>query len=79
MLRVVCQVCCWNVATFCVALPALSQPAPLLPVAESPADVLTAEQWARTDAAVDRALEWLAAQQMPDGSFPVARHGAAWA
>jgi hypothetical protein len=39
------------------------------PVAK-PADVLTAGQWERTDAAVDRSLSWLAAQQQPDGSFP---------
>jgi hypothetical protein len=35
-----------------------------------PADVLTAEQWSRTDAAVERGLAWLAAQQQADGSFP---------
>jgi hypothetical protein len=38
--------------------------------APTPADVLTAEQWSRTDAAVERGLAWLAAQQQPDGSFP---------
>jgi hypothetical protein len=36
----------------------------------TPADVLTPEQWSRTDAAVKRGLAWLAAQQEPDGSFP---------
>jgi hypothetical protein len=36
----------------------------------TPTDVLTAEQWARTDGAVERGLSWLARQQQPDGSFP---------
>jgi hypothetical protein len=35
-----------------------------------PADVLSADEWQQVDAAVGRALEWLAAQQEPDGSFP---------
>lgn len=35
----------------------------------SPIDVLTPEQWRRVDAAVDRGLEYLAAQQRADGSF----------
>jgi Prenyltransferase and squalene oxidase repeat len=38
--------------------------------AGSPADVLSAAEWRRVDASVDRALEWLASQQAPDGSFP---------
>jgi hypothetical protein len=42
---------------------------------KTPADVLTADQWQRTDAAVNRALEWLAAQQQPDGSFPTVDMG----
>ncbi len=37
---------------------------------DSPADVLSADEWQRVDAAMDRALTWLAAQQQPDGSFP---------
>lgn len=37
---------------------------------DSPASVLSAPEWARVDAAVDRALAWLAMQQQPDGSFP---------
>jgi hypothetical protein len=32
--------------------------------------VLAPAEWRRIDAAVDRALHWLAAQQLPDGSFP---------
>jgi hypothetical protein len=32
--------------------------------------VLTAQEWMRVDAAVARALAWLAAQQQADGSFP---------
>jgi hypothetical protein len=38
--------------------------------ATSPADVLTREQWRRVDAAVARALVWLASQQDSDGAFP---------
>jgi hypothetical protein len=37
---------------------------------DAPANVLPANEWRRVDAAVDRALTWLAAQQQPDGSFP---------
>jgi hypothetical protein len=42
---------------------------------DTPADILSADQWQRTDAAVNRALEWLAAQQQPDGSFPTVDMG----
>jgi hypothetical protein len=38
--------------------------------AGKPADVLTPRQWEQVDTAVNRGLEWLAAQQQADGSFP---------
>lgn len=37
--------------------------------------VLTSDEWTRLDAAIDRALGWLAAQQKPDGSFPTLDRG----
>jgi hypothetical protein len=37
---------------------------------DAPANVLSAAEWRRVDAAVDRALRWLATQQQNDGSFP---------
>jgi hypothetical protein len=37
--------------------------------------VLTPDEWRRLDAAIDRAIEWLAAQQRPDGSFPTIERG----
>jgi hypothetical protein len=37
---------------------------------DAPADVLPPEEWQRVDAAVERALAWLAKEQRPDGSFP---------
>ncbi len=40
-----------------------------------PADVLNVDQWRRLDAAVKRALEWLAGQQQADGSFPTLETG----
>jgi hypothetical protein len=42
---------------------------------ETPANVLTPDEWRRTDAAIDRALRWLASQQNADGSFPTMDNG----
>ncbi len=36
---------------------------------DTPANVLSADEWRRVDAAVERALAWLAQQQNSDGSF----------
>lgn len=52
-----------------LAAPSHGEPALKPPIA-TPADVLTVQQWNRTDDAVDRALVWLAAEQLEDGSFP---------
>src|SRR5687768_3516756 len=41
----------------------------------TPADVLSSDEWRRVDAAVKRALDWLAAQQTADGSFPTLETG----
>jgi hypothetical protein len=38
-------------------------------------DVLTAAEWAQVDEAIDRGLDWLAAQQGRDGSLPTHRYG----
>ena len=38
--------------------------------ADAATRVLTPQEWERVDAAVARALVWLAAQQQPNGSFP---------
>lgn len=46
-----------------------SQPAAAQPNAASPRSVLSEPQWRRVDAAAERALGWLAAQQAEDGSF----------
>ena len=35
-----------------------------------PMTVLTQQQWGKVDAAIDRALAWIAIQQRADGSFP---------
>jgi hypothetical protein len=40
-----------------------------------PDDVLPAAEWRRVDAAVDRALHWMAAQQQPGGAFPTLDRG----
>jgi hypothetical protein len=45
------------------------------PGREALGDVLSPEEWRRVDAAVDRALIWLAAQQRRDGSFPTVDNG----
>jgi hypothetical protein len=42
---------------------------------DSPAKVLSAEEWKRVDVAVERALAWLATEQQPDGSFPTLDSG----
>jgi hypothetical protein len=47
----------------CTAAPALAQEDIL-------DDVLTEEEWAAVDTAVEKGLAWLAKQQQPDGSFP---------
>jgi prenyltransferase beta subunit len=41
----------------------------------TPANVLTADEWKRVDAAVKRALRWLSAQQQSDGSFRTIDNG----
>jgi hypothetical protein len=41
----------------------------------TPTDVLAPAEWKRVDAAVEKALAWLARQQQPDGSFPSLQTG----
>jgi hypothetical protein len=41
----------------------------------SPRDVLSPDEWRRVDAAVSRALQWLAREQQADGSFPTIELG----
>lgn len=41
----------------------------------TPADVLSPDEWQQVDASVSRALNFLAAQQRPDGSFPTLPNG----
>lgn len=41
----------------------------------SPVDNLTAAQWQKVNASIDRALDWLILQQNPDGSFPTLQQG----
>src|SRR5436190_14304559 len=36
----------------------------------TPANVLSADEWRRVDIAVNRAIDWLVTQQKPNGSFP---------
>jgi hypothetical protein len=38
-------------------------------------DALSQQEWRRVDRAVERALDWLATQQNPDGSFPTREPG----
>jgi hypothetical protein len=44
-------------------------------LSDSPARVLSPQEWQRVDAAVARALKWLASQQQDDGSFPTLQTG----
>jgi hypothetical protein len=54
----------------------LTEPAAMVTAgANTPAGVLSPEQWQRVDVAVKRALAWLARQQQSDGSFPTAARG----
>jgi hypothetical protein len=41
---------------------------------DSPRNVLPPEEWRRVDSSVDRALAYLASQQLPDGAFPTQPH-----
>jgi hypothetical protein len=73
---VVCA-CCGHVAG---EEPILSAPSDAsrteqLGAGERQTDVLSEDQWQRLDAAVDRGLTWLAAQQRRDGSFPTRTNG----
>src|ERR1043165_3553415 len=42
---------------------------------DDPHKVLSSKEWKRVDAAVQRALTWLAARQADDGSFPTLETG----
>ena len=42
---------------------------------DTPTNVLSADEWHRVDAAVERALTWLASQQQDDGAFPTLARG----
>jgi hypothetical protein len=42
---------------------------------ESAATVLSQDQWQQVEESVDKALNWLSAQQRPDGSFPTIEMG----
>lgn len=48
---------------------------PFEPRANAPRNVLSPAEWQRVDAAVDRALAWLAREQQSDGSFPTLDSG----
>jgi len=39
------------------------------------AKILSKSEWKKVDQSVERALEWLASQQKPDGAFPTSQHG----
>ena len=45
------------------------------PADDEPANVLSRDEWKLVDAAVERALTWLATQQEADGSFPTLETG----
>ena len=45
------------------------------PADDTPANVLAPAEWKRVDAAVERALTWLASQQQDNGSFPTLETG----
>src|SRR3954452_25006268 len=55
------------------AAPAVPQPS--VAHDNTPANVLSAEAWRRVDAGVRRALDWLATQQQPNGSFATLNTG----
>src|SRR5688572_14348533 len=42
---------------------------------ETPANVLSPAEWQRVDESVEKALNFLAARQQPDGSFPTLAMG----
>jgi hypothetical protein len=70
-------VCTFAVLTICglACAQTISRPAADVRRESNPADVLPQAEWRRLDAAIDRALIWLAAQQQPDGSFPTLERG----
>src|SRR4051812_662108 len=45
------------------------------PTGDAAHEVLPETEWRRVDAAVDRALTWVASQQQADGSFPTIEMG----
>jgi hypothetical protein len=78
------DVAIWGLSAWLLVCPATAQRAQIsAPNDNVPTDngagdaraVLTAAEWRRVDAAVDRALVWLASQQRRDGSFPTIATG----
>lgn len=55
--------------------PVLGQTPPKTASRSAAADVLSAAEWQRVDAAAERALAWLASQQQTDGSFVTLENG----
>lgn len=65
------------IIAFSIVIATCRAEAPLsVPLSSRPSsDVLSQQEWQQVDRSVERALRWLASQQLPDGSFPTIRYG----
>ncbi len=67
--------CQWLASLMVIAVTSYSAMAQTTDFEPPSTDILTDERWSQIEASVERALDWLAKQQQPDGSYPTMPYG----